>query len=35
MGVRGLGVWGTLGDIDPLSMVPFKKARSRVKKGPL
>ena len=26
---------GTLGDIDPLSTVPFKRAISRVKKGPL
>ena len=25
----------TLGDIDPLKKVPFKRARSRVKKGPL
>ena len=26
---------GTLGDIDPLNKVPCKRARSRVKKGPL
>ena len=26
---------GTLGDIDPLNNVPFKRARSRVQKGPL
>ena len=26
---------GTLGDIDPLNKVPFKRARSRAKKGPL
>ena len=26
---------GTLGDIDALDKVPFKRARSRVKKGPL
>ena len=25
---------GTLGDVDPLSKVPFKRARSRVQKGP-
>ena len=32
MGVR---IRGTLGDIDPLNKVPFKRAKSRVKKGPL
>ena len=26
---------GTLGDIDPLNMVPFKRATSKVQKGPL
>ena len=26
---------GTLGDIDALNKVPFKRARSRVEKGPL
>ena len=31
MGVR---IRGTLGDIDPFNKVPFKRARSRVKKGP-
>ena len=25
---------GTLGDIDPLNKVPFKRATSRVQKGP-
>ena len=30
MGVR---IRGTLGDIDPLNKVPFKRARSRVKKS--
>ena len=32
MGVR---IRGTLGAIDSLSKVPFKRARSRVQKGPL
>ena len=32
IGVRSRG---TLGDIDPLNKVPFKRARSRAKKGPL
>ena len=32
MGVR---IRGTLGDIDPLNKVPFKRARSRVQKGSL
>ena len=32
MGVR---IRGTLGDIDPLNKVPFKRATRRVKKGPL
>ena len=31
--VLGVRIRGTLGDIDPLSKV-FKRARSRVKKGP-
>ena len=31
----GLRIRGTLGDIDPLNRVPFKRARSRVQKGPL
>ena len=31
MGVR---IRGTLGDLDPLSKVPFKRATSRVQKGP-
>ena len=31
----GVRTRGTLGDIDPLNKVPFKRARSRVKKGPL
>ena len=26
---------GTLGDIDPLNKVPFKRARRKVQKGPL
>ena len=30
-----LGLGGTLGDIDPLHEVPFKRARGRIKKGPL
>ena len=30
-----LGLKGPLGDIDPLTKVPFKRATSRVKKGPL
>ena len=29
----GVGIRGTLGDIDPLNKVPFKRARSRVQKG--
>ena len=29
-----LGLGGPLGDIDPLNKVPFKRATSRVKKGP-
>ena len=29
----GVGIKGTLGDIDPLNKVPFKRARSRVQKG--
>ena len=32
MGVR---IRGTLGDIDPLNKVPFKRATTRVQKGPL
>ena len=31
----GARITGTLGDIDPLNKVPFKRARSRVQKGPL
>ena len=31
----GVRITGTLEDIDPLSKVSFKRARSRVKKGPL
>ena len=31
----GVRVRGTLGDIDPLNKVPFKRATSRVQKGPL
>ena len=31
----GVRVRGTLGDIDPLNKVPFKRAISRGKKGPL
>ena len=31
MGVR---IRETLGDIDPLNKVPFKRATSRVQKGP-
>ena len=33
--VMGVRIRGTLGDIDPLNKVPFKRARSRVQKGPL
>ena len=29
------GTRETLGDVDPLNELPFKRARSRVKKGPL
>ena len=32
MGVR---IRGTLGDVDPLNRVHFKRATSRVQKGPL
>ena len=31
----GLRIRGTLEDIDPLKKLPFKRARSRVQKGPL
>ena len=31
----GVRIRGTLGDIDPLNKVPFKRAISRAKKGPL
>ena len=31
----GIRIRGTLGDIDPLNKVPFKRAISRAKKGPL
>ena len=42
-GFRDEGLWfrmgdrirGTLGDADPLNKVPFKRATSRVKKGPV
>ena len=30
----GVGIRGTLGDIDPLNIVPFKRAIRRVEKGP-
>ena len=29
----GVGIRGTLGDLDLLNKVPFKRARSRVQKG--
>ena len=31
----GVRIKRTLGDIDPLNKVPFKRATSRVQKGPL
>ena len=31
----GVGIRGTLGDIEPLNKAPYKKARSRAKKSPL
>ena len=31
----GVGIRGTLGDIDPLNKVPFQRATSRGRKGPL
>ena len=31
----GVRIRGTPGDIDPLNKAPFKRAISRVKKGPL
>ena len=31
----GVRIRGTLGDIDPLNKVPFKRAISRAQKGPL
>ena len=31
----GVRIRGTLGDMDPLNKVPFKRATSRVQKGPL
>ena len=31
----GVRIRETLGDIDPLNKVPFKKATSRVQNGPL
>ena len=31
----GVRIRGTLGDIDPDNKVPFKRATSRVQKGPL
>ena len=33
--VIGVRIRGTFGDIDPLNTVPFKRATSRVQKGPL
>ena len=30
-----LGLGGAFGDINPLNKVPFQKANSRIKKGPL
>ena len=33
--IRGVRIRGPLGDIDPLNKVPFKRATSRVQKGPL
>ena len=33
--IRGVRIRGTLTDIDPLNKVPFKRATSRVQKGPL
>ena len=35
LGSLGVRIRGTLGDIDPLNKVPFKRAISSVKKGPL
>ena len=32
--ILGVRIRGTLGDIDPLNKVPFKRARIRVQKGP-
>ena len=32
--ILGFRIRGTLGDIDPLNKVPFKRAKSRVQKGP-
>ena len=34
MSALGVRIRGTLGDIDPLNKVPYKRAGSRVKKGP-
>ena len=31
----GVRITGTLGDIEPLNKVPFKRATSGVQKGPL
>ena len=31
----GIRIRGTLGDIDPLNKVPFKRPTSRVEEGPL
>ena len=33
--ILGVGIRGSLGDINPLNKLPFQKANSRVKKGPL
>ena len=35
MSYPGVRIRGTLDDIDPLNKVPFQRAISRVKKGPL
>ena len=31
----GVRIRGTVGDLDPLNKVPFKRATSSVQKGPL
>ena len=35
VGTVGVRIRGTPGDVDPLNKVPFKRATSRVEKGPL